>query len=344
MRILIATWAAIALAPVLAQDAASSPVLSTQAARSDVRLPARRRTVLRVTAKVEVPAESDAAHLDLWIAAPKLDDNQSLIDVKTDEVKVGTLTRRVEPVNQNAFLHLDVDAPRGTIECGIAWTLERHEILASRFRQTAPRALNDQELASLAAELGPNERVPVTGRLKVRADGLARGEQNPINVARAVYDDVLRTMEFRTIGAGWGLGDSLWAADAGFGDAMDFHSLFTSLTRARGIPTRFTCGLLLPSGPTSEDQEITGNHSWAEFYVADLGWIPVDVAQARKNPDSRQYYFGNVSEDRVAFTTGRDIPLTPPSKSERHNFFLNPYGELDGKPIAVTHRFTFRDA
>ena len=39
--------------------------------------------------------------------------------------------------------------------------------------------------------------------------------------------------------------------------------------------------------------------------------MPVDISEANKNPKMKDYYFGNLTEDRVTFTTGRDIDLVP---------------------------------
>ena len=62
------------------------------------------------------------------------------------------------------------------------------------------------------------------------------------------------------------------------------------------------------------------------------GWVPVDISEANKNPKMKDYYFGNLTEDRVTFTTGRDIDLVPKQDGAPLNFFIYPYVEVDGKP------------
>jgi hypothetical protein len=60
----------------------------------------------------------------------------------------------------------------------------------------------------------------------------------------------------------------------------------------------------------------------------------------------KAYYFGNLTENRVTFTTGRDIQLVPKQDGEPLNFFVYPYVEVDGKAWPrekVQNRFAFRD-
>jgi hypothetical protein len=185
--------------------------------------------------------------------------------------------------------------------------------------------------------------MPVTGRIKVKASSIAPGEPDSLNVARAIYEDVLKNVEFSTKGEGWGHGDALWACDAGYGDATDFASLFVALARARGIPTRFVMGFQLPERRAETDVEIPGYHAWAEFFVPDLGWIPVELLEARLDPGLRQYGFGNLNERRIQFTTGRDVNLAPRSRRGPHNYVIYPYAEIDGEPVPVSHRFLFKE-
>jgi len=56
--------------------------------------------------------------------------------------------------------------------------------------------------------------------------------------------------------------------------------------------------------------------------------------------------FGNFTENRVTFTTGRDISLVPRQAGERLNYFIYPYVEVNGKPLHskyMTKHFQYRD-
>ena len=75
-----------------------------------------------------------------------------------------------------------------------------------------------------------------------------------------------------------------------------------------------------------------GPHCWAQFYDKTNGWVPVDISEADKDPSRTEYFFGRLSENRVVYSTGRDIVLNPPQRDQPLNFIIEPYIEVDGKP------------
>ena len=76
-----------------------------------------------------------------------------------------------------------------------------------------------------------------------------------------------------------------------------------------------------------------GYHCWGWFFVAGKGWVPVDISEADKHPEMKEYYFGNLTADRVAFSVGRDLLLEPPQNGPPLNFFVYPYAEVDGEVV-----------
>jgi hypothetical protein len=58
----------------------------------------------------------------------------------------------------------------------------------------------------------------------------------------------------------------------------------------------------------------------------------------------REYFFGTHDENRVEFTRGRDLKLTPGQASDPLNYFVYPYAEADGKPVDELDRtFSWKD-
>jgi transglutaminase-like putative cysteine protease len=149
-------------------------------------------------------------------------------------------------------------------------------------------------------------------------------------------------MRYDKTGEGWGRGDAVWACTSKRGNCTDFHSLFIGMMRSSGIPARFEIGFPLPDGKTEGD--IGGYHCWAEFYLAGIGWVPVDASEAWKKPAKRDFFFGAHDTNRVFFTYGRDIRLSPDQKGDPLNYFIYPYAETNGQPVKnlQTH-FSFRD-
>ena len=68
-------------------------------------------------------------------------------------------------------------------------------------------------------------------------------------------------------------------------------------------PTTWAFSLAYGDGtPGGTPQEEKGYHCWAEFYAPGAGWVPVDIAEARKHPELKDYFFGGLSGNRILFT------------------------------------------
>ncbi|HSU68846.1 MAG TPA: hypothetical protein VLJ39_18335, partial [Tepidisphaeraceae bacterium] len=59
-----------------------------------------------------------------------------------------------------------------------------------------------------------------------------------------------------------------------------------------------------------------------------------------KNQSRREFYFGSLDEDRVRMSVGRDLKL-PGMKGPPLNYFLWPYAEADGTPVAAEKTVSF---
>ena len=191
-------------------------------------------------------------------------------------------------------------------------------------------------------DLQPDALVPITGLPADLASKVTEGKTTPLDKARAIYDYVFTTMKYDKTGTGWGHGDVLYACDAKKGNCTDFHSLFIAMARSQGIPARFEIGFPLP--PDKRSAEIAGYHCWSDFYVDGKGWIPVDISEAWKHPEKRDYFFGSHDVNRVQFSMGRDLGLNPPQKGKPLNYFVYPYVEVDGQEYSnVSLGFSFAD-
>jgi len=191
-------------------------------------------------------------------------------------------------------------------------------------------------------DLQPDALVPVTGLPADLAAKVTQGKTQPLDKARAIYDYVFTTMRYDKTGTGWGHGDVLYACDAKKGNCTDFHSLFIAMARSQGIPARFEIGFPLP--PDKHAAEIAGYHCWSDFYIDGKGWIPVDISEAWKHQEKRDYFFGSHDVNRVQFSMGRDLRLNPAQAGKALNYFVYPYVEVDGEEYSnVSLAFSFAD-
>jgi len=223
----------------------------------------------------------------------------------------------------------------------IVYDVIRHERLT--FGIYAPHLetvkLSDRERKEY---LAPDALVPTTGLPAELAVKVTEGKTTPLEKARAIYDYVFTTMRYDKTGTGWGRGDVLYACDAKKGNCTDFHSLFIAMARSQGIPARFEIGFPLP--PDKHSAEVAGYHCWAEFFEPQHGWIPVDISEAWKHPEKKDYFFGAHDDNRVEFTMGRDLELSPKQDGKPLNYFVYPYVEIGGKEYPnVSNAFSFAD-
>jgi len=239
----------------------------------------------------------------------------------------------------NQILYVEAKADdKGQIPLQVTYDVKRYEVKTKGSPSLKPAA--GEKIARL---LEPDDKVPLVGKpLTLLKD--KKVANDPMEAARLFYDVVNRYMRYSKEGKGWGRGDVLWACDSKYGNCTDFHSLFISLARAHKIPAKFEIGFPLP--PERGAGKVPGYHCWAWFLPEGKGWVPVDISEANRHPKLAEYYFGNLTEDRVMFSSGRDIQLVPPQKGPPLNFFIYPYVEVDGKtypPANVVNSFSFRD-
>src|SRR2546428_11726294 len=194
-----------------------------------------------------------------------------------------------------------------------------------------------------AAELNSTSGViRITDEVREIARRETRGKAGVVPRARALYDWVYDHMQYDKSVPGWGLGDIPCCLKVGKGHCTDFHTLFIALARASGIPARWNMGFPLAYGTEAGSPQVSGYHCWAEFYAPGAGWVPVDISEARKHPELKDYFFGNLSGNRVLFTRGRDLVLDGSAKPL--NYLIYPVARADGKEMSgVVWKLTYRD-
>ena len=284
-----------------------------------------------------------ARRVRVWIPRPVSDAHQTVV-LKEVHAPVHLRETREETFG-NDILYGEMLQPKsGAAEFSVEYQVTRKEYSKGSFEELVKADADSTGTppASVRRWLAADSLVPVSGKVKDLADENTRGMNDPLEKAHALYDYVFHTVRYDKSGTGWGRGDSLWVCDSKHGNCTDFHSLFMSMARAEGIPARFEIGFPLPAGAAAG--VIPGYHCWAEFFVNGLGWVPVDISEAWKDPSKHDYFFGSLDANRVQFTVGRDLTLQPKQDGPPLNYFVYPYVEVDGQPLeGVEKKFSFRD-
>ena len=103
-----------------------------------------------------------------------------------------------------------------------------------------------------------------------KAQSLTENESRIHEKVSKIYNFVITHMRYVAQDEEKG---AIWALENGVGDCSEYSYLFVALCRAAEIPARIQAGFAFHQvGETLED-----GHMWAEYYLENYGWIPVDA-------------------------------------------------------------------
>lgn len=286
-----------------------------------------------------VPAGSQVR---IWFPQAHSDAYQSItVLAKDGDLK---LRSTEDPEYGNALLFAeDAKSARSDYKFAVDYDVVRREHVTLVNGKLAPGARSESvPQLTLARYLQADRLVPTTGLPAQLAAEQTKSATTQLEKARAIYDYVFTTMRYDKTGTGWGQGDVLYACEAKKGNCTDFHSLFIAMARSQGIPARFEIGFPLP--PDKHFAEVASYDCWSDFFEPQHGWVPVDISEAWKHQEKRDYFFGAHDVNRVQFSMGRDLRLNPAQDGPPLNYFVYPYVEVGGKEYPdVSLAFSFAD-
>lgn len=137
------------------------------------------------------------------------------------------------------------------------------------------------------------------------AAGICGKEKGLYRKARLIYDYMRENYKIQSVLRG-GQADYMDLPKRKTGDAFDFAGMYVALCRASGIAAVQLSGVVVDEGGSSH------THSWAEIYLEDFGWLPVDLSLAcglkyngfPARDDCAGYYFGNMDNRHIAYSRG----------------------------------------
>jgi transglutaminase-like putative cysteine protease len=297
---------------------------------------------------------SGAKKARVWLVVPREDPAQKIGKIQLS----GPGKSRVEKGGTygNRYAYFEVDNPGSSFTVAADFTVERREA-GMDVNPDAARPLDPPDRFRFSQELEANKYVPVGGKYEELARKIVGDERNPARQAKKLYDWVLEYVEYwvkdpKTLKASPN-GESDYCLASKTGNCTDFHSLYASLARSIGIPTRMVYGSFfqgentpIPNKATLQGKDADASyHCWVEVYSRGIGWIPLDVALADllPSPQQQEWYFGHLDARRVTWSYGRDLTLTPKQNGGPVNAMHKVYVEIDGVPHAKWDRkFTYR--
>ena len=122
-------------------------------------------------------------------------------------------------------------------------------------------------------------------------------ETNPYWIARKIYNFVIDKLIYEMIG-GWDVPEVV--LKRGSGSCSEYTFSFVSLCRAAGLPARYQGSIVVRGDDASVDEAF---HRWAQIYLPNYGWIPVDANRGDSDsPVGQAKGIGHLA-DRFLITT-----------------------------------------
>jgi sugar lactone lactonase YvrE len=124
-------------------------------------------------------------------------------------------------------------------------------------------------------------------------------ETNVYFKARKLYDFLIGRINYQMIG-GWDIAPTV--IERGTGSCSEYTFSYVALCRAAGIPARYVGAMVVRGEDASVDRP---HHRWAEIYLPNVGWIPVDVnAGDDEWQGERSFSFGGIANRFLITTRG----------------------------------------
>ncbi len=122
-------------------------------------------------------------------------------------------------------------------------------------------------------------------------------ESNPYWIARNIYQHLIENMYYEMVG-GWNTAPTV--LERGNGSCSEYTFVFISMCRAAGLPARYVGSVVVRGDDHSMDDVF---HRWAEVYLPNYGWVPVDPSGGDHAwPRDQANYFGHL-DNRFLITT-----------------------------------------
>ncbi len=124
-------------------------------------------------------------------------------------------------------------------------------------------------------------------------------EENPYWIMRKIFSYVIDNMYYEMAG-GWNTAPAV--LERGNGSCSEYTFVFISLCRAAGLPTRYAGSIAIRGDDASLDDVF---HRWAEVYIPNHGWIPVDPSRGDKDsPEGQAESIGHAYNSCLITTVG----------------------------------------
>jgi len=270
--------------------------------------------------------------LKLWVPIPREWDSQKAVKIISVQPPPHAEYEDPEHGNRMLFWDFGKEPEKPSYRVDIKFRLESYEVHA----EVDPEHIGPYDKTSneYALYTQSTHTVSITPKIREMAQEAIGDEKNPYRQAKRISEFVNEKVHYKILDFERGRGikclldflivDEETGEEYYEGCCSQYSVLFIAICRAVGLPARSIFGFigwrpwvkeenlkpiyefetkLSPDGSAgAQHYGAQIPHMWAEFYVPNYGWIPVDATFG---------IFGNLENTRVILSKGRDVKIGP---------------------------------
>jgi transglutaminase-like putative cysteine protease len=263
----------------------------------------------------ELPSSGD---LRVWFPLPIEVGPQD--DVRLSAITPTTYLRYPESTSQDIgllFMAVPLEELAGDLEVSFRVQFKH----AAQYFKVDPALVGryDTSSALYRQYTASHANTQITPSIRRTARRVVGGETNPYLAAQRLYEYVIDNVVYSHMPHfalyPRGEAESVYVHEHKYGDCGAQSMYFSALCRSVGIPARCTGGFQIFQGAPA-------GHFWAELYLPNYGWIPVDptaatiadylpALSAAEVQAFHDFYFGSQDDLRLVVQKDTDLPLIP---------------------------------
>lgn len=253
-------------------------------------------TAIDASYVVRVTPPPNAHKVRARIPLPSSDQFQMISQLQLKAPGAVGIRKESKVGDRYAYLTVDTSRIHGPFEIRVMFRVYRSERRPNLAAATASPGSYPNDVAEFLQTDAP---APGGQAIMQLAHAQTENLSDPLQKSRAIYDFVIsRRAES---GSSEKSAEGMPSCHSYDRDCADANTLFVEMTRAVGIPARLQVGFVLPQG--QKEGTIARARTWAEFFIAGIGWVPVDASAS--DPESRS--FGALDGHRVMISAGPGI-------------------------------------
>ena len=299
----------------------------------------------RFVYQIALPARSGSETFRIWLPRPPNTPYQEILSAELNGPADVRDATDEQFGNKGYFLESPPSSAPTSIELSLLVTRKQRRSPPVNGYENADYGAGELDSPEARTLLAANLNVPTDGFIAYQARSIASAMDSPVQRARLIFHHLIETLDYDWAGCTPDriaeLGNLKKACDLRTGTCTEFHGLYVGYLRSLGVPAQFHFGFNVPNYATSG--KIPGYHCWSEILLPGVGWFPVDVSEAWKQPEIRDFYFGGLDCDRIEFHVGRDLTLNPRQAGGPVDKWIFGHAERGGKPFPLDVSFRFED-